>query len=257
MSALRTAKRRMSFLSLVLVFVVILSTEARAGLYTFDVWEPITNNSDYEVEFAQGLSLEVTDDGMDPGEVLFKFFNNSTIDPDPGNTGTDTVGPGSITDIYFDDGALDAIVSIPNPNPSYVFFDSPASPGNVPGWNTVNPPFDTSTDGHYSADSTNAPLGADPGEYVEIVFDFQGGKTFSDVIDAIYLGFTDPADYTGGNWYDDSLRIALHVSNLGLDNNDDEPGDYSDGFIMTPIPSAVLLGMLGMGVAGLKLRRFT
>lgn len=268
MSRARTTKCYIIIVSLVLVFVVILSTEARADLYTFDVWEPITNNSDYEDEFAQGLSLQVTNEGLVSGDVLFKFFNNSTIDPTPVWDPVllefvDTVGPGAITDIYFDDGALLGISYIIND--TGVSFGYPADPGNLPGHNNVSPPFETSSvesgqdeAPHFSADSTNAPLGVDPGEYVGIEFDI-GNNAFADVIDAINLGFTQPSNINDPDdpWYTNSLRIGVHVSNLGLDNNsDDEPGDYSDSFIMTPIPSAVLLGMLGLGVAGLKLRKF-
>jgi len=268
MSVVRTIARQITLFSLVLVFLVLLAAETQAGMYEFDLWKPITSNSGYEDEFAEGLLLTVTDEGVGAGKVLFTFYNNSTIDPKLDSAGNPTVGPGAITDIYFDDGALLGISSIINS--TGVSFGYPAAPGNLPGGNTVYPAFETSSvespvmTPHFSADSRNAPLGADPGEHVGILFDLEGSNTLGNVIDAINVGF-DPAEYyDGGAAYDDndgwtrpSLRIGIHVSNLGLDkNSDDDPGDYSDSFIMTPVPGAFLLGILGLGVAGVKMRRF-
>jgi hypothetical protein len=44
------------------------------------------------------------------------------------------------------------------------------------------------------------------------------------------------------------LRIGIHVQAIGISGN-------SDSFIMTPVPGAVILGMLGLSVAGWKLRK--
>ncbi len=232
MSASRSARRRMSFLSLVLVFVVFLSTEARANLYGF---EAITNNSVADVAIGEAqLSVVVTDPGGD--QVLFTFQN---------------IGPAasSITDIYFDDGPLLGIASIDNSDPGVSFLQL-ASPPELPGANTVVPPFVTTVG--FLADSDAPPVanGVNPGETVGIVFDI-GSKTFADVINAINVGF-DPSNYTGSGihdgWIEPSLRIGIHVQ--GFD------GGGSEGFIMTPIPTSVVLGILGLGVAGLKLRKF-
>ncbi len=233
MSAARTTKRHIIFLSLVLVFVVILSTEARAVM--FDIWGVVENNSNDPV--TDQLSVNVTP-GPGSNQVKFTFINDAAGDPS------------STTGLYFDDGALFGISNIDNSDPGVSFINPATSPAEFKGANTVNPPFVTSTG--FSAQSTSPPYhdGVNPGESVGIVFDLKAGKTFADVIDAIYLGFTDPADYTGvGSWYDESLRIGINVQGIG-------PNDESDSYILTPVPGAVLLGLLGLSVAGVKLRKF-
>jgi len=44
-----------------------------------------------------------------------------------------------------------------------------------------------------------------------------------------------------------SLRIGIHVQ--GFD------GEGSESFVNTPVPGAVLLGLLGLGAGWLKLRK--
>ena len=50
-------------------------------------------------------------------------------------------------------------------------------------------------------------------------------------------------------WFDNTIRIGLRVQRTGLD------GEESDSLILVPVPAAVILGLLGLGAAGLKLRR--
>lgn len=235
MSVERTAKRLMSFLSLVLVSVFILSTEARAMTYGF---KSITNTYGEAWIGEAQLSVDVTDPGND--QVLFTFKNVGLLNS-------------TIHEAYFEDGALfeiydDAstvgIDGIINDFPD-VYFTAGAHPGNLPAASNVSPPF-VATD-IFSVD--NAPgnsYGVDPGESLGVLFDLQPNKTFADVITAIGLGFTNPDPGPIPKY---SLRIALHVGNIG-------EGGESESYIMTPIPGAVLLGILGMGVAGLKLRKF-
>lgn len=244
MSAKIITKRHIVFLSLVLVFVVFLSTEARAVVY--DSWAVVENNSGMPGTVASQLSVEVTPSGDD---VLFTFSHT-------GSSGF------FIADIYFDDGALLGIASIDNTDPD-VSFSTPATPGDLPGGNNVSPPFVTSSNtgyGHFSADadpkvSDNA---VGPGDYVGIVFDI-GSNTFNDVIDALNVGFNPDAYYYTNNgsgdydgWDFPSLRIGIHVQGIDGPWGDDK----SDTYILTPIPASVIIGLLGMGVAGIKLRKF-
>jgi hypothetical protein len=243
MLAERTMKRHIVLLSLVLIFVAILSTEARADL--FELWKVVENNSGMPGIVASQLSVEVTDPGS--SQVLFTFSNTGSYDF-------------YISDIYFDDGALLGIASIDNSDPG-VSFDFPASPGNLPGGNTVVPPFVTSgnTLHHFSADANPkvADNGVAPGESVGIVFDLIAGKTFVDVINSLNVGFEPYKYYTGSGSYDGwtspSLRIGVHVQ--GIDDGPWGP-DKSDTYILTPVPASVIIGMLGICVAGLKLRKY-
>lgn len=239
MSSLHTPKRHMNVLCLVLVLLVILSTQATADLY--EDWAVVENNSGMPGAVAAQLSVDVTDPGG--GQALFTFNNAGPLDF-------------FIADIYFDDGALLAIASIDNTDPG-VSFSAPASPGNLPGGNNVIPPFVTTTGFSADADPPVAANAVGPGESVGIVFNLQQGKTFANVIDAINVGF-DPYSYYGGGpydgWTEPSLRIGIHVQGI------DGPWgcDQSDTYILTPVPGSVLLGlgMLGLSVAGLKLRKF-
>ncbi|MDT8301691.1 MAG: hypothetical protein RQ760_09420 [Sedimentisphaerales bacterium] len=234
-------KRFNIFLSLVLVFVAILSTEARAN-YTYG-FGAISNNSGVSSTMAQQLSVEV--ENMDANHQV-KFIFKNDISPYTGSL------DGVITDVYFDDGTLLGISSVDN---SYIgtLFAQPATPGNLPEGNTLTVPFVTTAD--FSADSSSPIIvnGAGPGEMVGIVFDLQattrdgdGNATawfnYSDVIAAINLGFNDPAELG-------SLRLGMRIQNLGDGNA------YSDAFVMTPIPATILLGLLGLGMGGLKLRK--
>jgi len=238
MLASQTTKRHIIFLSLVLAFVVILSTEARAKIYGF---EAITNNSDDPDGMALQLSLEVTDYGTN--QVLFTFDN--------------AVGsyPGVITEVFFEDGALLGLATVINSPPDVVFVQwEEDEASNLPGGHTLVPPFNA-TDGFGAQAETPPPhKGVGPGESLGIVYNLEETWMNVDhVIDAIGLGFTTPV--SGGNT---SLRIGIHVQNLP---GCDEFGYWtstgqSDSYILTPVPGAVLLGLLGLGVAGLKLRKF-
>ncbi len=229
MSITLTTKCRMSFLSLVLVSVFILSTEAQAELFGF---EAITANSTIDPGIGEAqLSVDVTDPGSN--QVLFTFSNSGPL-------------ASSITDIYFDDGPLLGIASIDNSHLG-VSFSQFASPPELPGANTVVPPFVTTIGFLADSDSPVQSNGVNPGEYVGIVFNI-GSNTFADVIAALNVGFNPDLHYIGGSWDAPNLRIGIHVQGFA-------DGD-SESFIATPIPASVVLGMLGLGVAGLKLRKF-
>lgn len=117
----------------------------------------------------------------DSGRVSFTFHNN---------------GPAacSITDVYFDDGSLLGLAEIIN-GPG-VSFSRGASPPNLPGGNTLDPPFVVTRCFLADSDPPVQPNGVNPGEYVVLVFDLLPGKTLADVLqDLISTG----------------LRIGIHV----------------------------------------------
>jgi hypothetical protein len=111
----------------------------------------------------------------------------------------------------------------------------------MPGWSTLDPKFDASS--AFSIGSNGAPDGVSPGESVVLRYALQSGKTFPDVMAALNLGFTNPDPTAPRN----SIRIGLHVQDIGAE---------SDSLILTPIPASVILGILGMGVVGIKLRKY-
>ena len=198
---------------------------ARAEMFGFT---PITSNSDGSV--AQQLSLAVTPSESD---VLFTFRNDGPL-------------ASSIKLVAFDDsaGLLDSWVILDSP-PSVDFALRPKS--NLPGGNTLTPKF---VEDFGFDKAGNESTGVNPGESLGIKFTLPDSMLFADVITALNAGIGDPTPATG------TLRVGIHVGSIGSD------GD-SDAFVLTPPPAvhtplagAFLLGMLGLGTVGLKLRRF-
>ena len=234
MSASQTQEHHVSFLSLVLVLLVILSSQAQADMYDPSwEWGLVENNSGSFSTYADQLSVDVTPFGA--AMVDFTFSNKGP-------------NPCSITGIYFEDGTLLGLASVialdpfaDDPSRSGIVFGQPAHPSNLPGWGTLDPQFDVSS--AFTVGANGAPDGVSPGESVVLRYMLLPGRTFDDVIAALNLGFTNPDPTEPRN----SLRIGLHVQDLGA---------QSDSLILTPVPGAFLLGLLGLGVVGLKLRRF-
>jgi len=200
---------------LVLLAVVIAlgvhPASTRANItYSF---ECITNNKATDAATGEAQLLVAASDAGG-NNVLFNFIN----------TGPKTC---SITDVYFDDDAsvLSAIAMIDNSDPG-VSFSQLASPGNLPGGNTVVPAFVTTLG--FSADS-------DP-PIVAIIFNLQSGNTFDSVISSM-----DTSD----------LRIGIHVQGFYCGGSE---SFINNGII--PAPGAVVLGGIGVSLIGwLRMRK--
>ena len=168
----------------------------------------------------QQLFVDVSDPGG--GQVLFTFRNE---------------GPAasSITDVYFDDGSLLGIAAIDNSDPG-VEFSQWATPPNLPGGNGMVPKFQTTAGFSADSDPPVQPNGVNPGEDLGILFDLKKhpAATFADVIDELTSG---------------ALRIGIHVQGFG--------GGGSESFVNVPVPvpGALVLGAMGLGLVACVRRR--
>ena len=61
----------------------------------------------------------------------------------------------------------------------------------------------------------------------------------------------------GGSWYDTWGSSSIGNVRILQFCNSDGTGYKQDQLYLVPVPGAVLLGILGLGAAGLKLRKFT
>jgi len=209
-----------SFLLTIVATLSIFCLTAKAGIvYSF---KQIAEEGDSPIELADGaigeaqLFVEVIE--LTPKQVIFGFTN----------TGPEAC---SVTDIYFDDGALLGIASINNSCPG-VSFSQYATPHNLPGGNTLIPPF-VATEG-FSADS-DPPVehnGINPNEWLGITFDLKSGKTYDDVIN---------------NLNSCELRIGIHVQGYASGG--------SESFVNVPEPATVTLLSAGLGIVTLLRKR--
>jgi len=214
-------------LSLVLTLSLALGVLSVGSAHAVSMgFDNISGNNAVDAAIGEAqLSVDVTDAGGN--QVLFTFFNT---------------GPAaaSITDVYFDDGALLGSASLIDADEGIggdpgVDFTELASPGILPSANNASPPF---VSAGFSADS-DPPVqlnGVNPGESLGILFDLTGMPvgTFADVI----------AQLTDGD-----LRIGLRVQ--GFDS------EGSESFVNTPIPepNSYVLFFAGLGIVGTAIRR--
>jgi hypothetical protein len=134
-------------------------------------------------------------------------------------------------------------------------------------WDSYNDPLTPGPGGHGYWDSFSATITngnyywnqgiSDPlnGDVTEILL-LEGGTAYGDGVLEIYGGsgsftFTPP---DGDQYY---LNLVIDTVTLPS-NNGNYPswGEFTDVSVV-PVPGAVLLGILGLGAAGLKLRKFS
>ncbi len=174
-----------------------------AGQFTATIYDDAEANSTY------GTSLT-------PGQVLFTFTNAVGISS-------------SISEIYMDDGTILGQDSVLNSLGGFTqFTGGGANPSNLPGGNTLVPPFVATA--AFSADAQGNPTRGvdDSSDILGIVYDLLPGLGLNDVRAALIDG---------------TLRIGLHVRSIGL-------GGESDAFV-NPEPTTLAL----MGLSGLVLIR--
>lgn len=176
----------------------------------------ITNNDPGDAAIGEAqLFVDVSDEFAD--QVLFTFRN----------TGPEAC---AISEVYFDDGTLLGIADIID-NPPDVVFVQGASPPELPGANSIDPPFEATLG--FLAESVPPPShkGVNPGEQVGILFDLQPAKTYQNVINELNDG---------------GLRIGIHV--IGFDSGG------SESFVNVPEPATIAVLGLG-GLLCLRKRR--
>ena len=211
------------FVVIVLVFALFCVTAKAGPTYSFT---HIVEPGDGPIQLADGaigeaqLFVEVVDDGS---QVDFIFTNTGPL-------------ASSIIDVYFDDGTLLGIASITN-TVGLVDFSQLADPPELPGGNNISPPFATTAGFSVDSNPPIQPMGVNPGEFLGIRFDLQGGGTHQDIVDELASG---------------ALRIGIHVQGYASGGSE---AFINNGKI--PAPGAVLLGSIGIGVVSWLRRRRT
>lgn len=196
----------MKALSVGLFMFLVSAVPAHAITFSF---HNITNNDVADAGTSGQYTVDV--EAVGANQVSFTFNN---------------AGPSAsfISDIYFDDGTLLGIASVTDGTGTD--FDSPANNENLPGGNSITPPFQT-TQGFSAQNEPGAANGVNPGEEVTITFDLKDGQTFADTLTA--LG-------------DGSLRIGIHVQGF--------EGGGSESFVNN-VPEPGTLALLGSGLVSL------
>lgn len=191
-------------------------TAAPAGALTLG-FGCITGNLAGDCAIGEGqLGVEITDPGG--GAVRFQVRN---------------AGPeaSAVAEIYFDDGSLLGLSSV-HDGPG-VDFEPAASPPDLPGGDGLVPPFQVTAGFLAQASSPPSMNGVGPGQWVQIDFDLQAGRSVADVA----------ADLASGE-----LRIGLHV--IGFASGG------SESFVNLAAVPEPALGLLGAGaLVALRVRR--
>ena len=71
-----------------------------------------------------------------------------------------------------------------------------------------------------------------------------------------YVGWANDAVTMGGSWYGLWGNTIGDIRVMNLWTNSNYTGNAQDQLVRVPTPGAILLGVLGLGIAGLKLRKF-
>ena len=206
----------MGVITVIAVLVLGLPSGALASA-TYDFDNITGNSATNALDGESQLSMDVSNG---EGTVTFTFNN------DLAEVGVNMV----ISEIYFDDGSLLGISSVMN-TPPKVVFELSASPPDLPGGNTLDPPFDVTLGFLMQSGTPPTKKGIGPGESLVIMFDLVEGGTLAGVINELNDG---------------TLRIGIHVIAFA--------DGGSESFVNVPEPATVIL--LGLGsLALVRLRR--
>lgn len=211
------SKQTRTYISVAVIAMGMLcAAAAQAGLtQTYDFYN-ITHNNAANAAIGQSqLSVQVSEYEAD--QVGFKFMNNGDEDC-------------VITEIYFQAGSLLGFAWIDDTLPEVDFKEEAVgdvNPKNLPGGKSIDPQFIATSAFSIEPLNPEPHWGVKPGEWVEIVYTLQTGKTYADIVDEL-----DSA----------AMRIGIHVQAFA--------DGGSESFI-TPEPATMVL----LGLGGLVLRR--
>jgi|GEM_PF-5364911 len=201
----------------------------------------VVDQSGNPIDTSSWFSLEISE--ATGGGVNFKFLNNAPAPSEPGYLS-------AITEVFFYDGALigDSIGSLAGSGPLVSFDVVPAQPGaQLPGFVGLGTKAYAAADADTPATKGLLGYGIHSGEWLEVIFE-------NVELNAVLASL----DLSGSNQkIEGALQIGIHVQALpGYDKDGNwKPDTISNSYIITPVPGAVLLGFLGLGYAGMRLRR--
>lgn len=202
--------KKLVFLTCVLWLAMGATTSRANAVYPLEIFT--TEGQYYD---SPDLNLYVEVSGADPGQAVFSFYNESSINS-------------AIAQIYFDaTSLLGSVYVAEGPGTS---FKQPAVPKNLPGAKLLDPPFEASDELSIGANAPPPKDGINPGEWLRFTFELENNGTFEDVIDELNTG---------------TIRIGVHV--IGL------PDGSSGSAVAVPEPATIIL--LGCGVAWIVIRK--
>ncbi len=217
-----TMKRTSPLLALALAAWLIPQV-AQAGLITVG-FQKVTNNN--VEDLSAQLGLTVYDAAMANGEFGLALSGNEVL-----FAYTNAVGiASSIAEVYIDDGTVVSLLQVENSLGGFTdFAGGSASPGNLPGWDLLDPPFAADEGSSADVDSGSPINGVDQtADILGVSYGTSGG--LAGITSAILDG---------------SLRVGLHIRSIGIAGGGDSylntGGPTVVHVTVVPEPSSLIL----------------